>query len=150
MNSPYREVVSYGVRLGVDVGSVRIGLARSDPHGILATPLEAIPAGDGAVERVAEIALEHEAVEIIVGLPIGLNGVEGHAATLARDWATDLVHRTDVPIVFVDERLSTVQAQRGLRDAGRSTKSSRAVIDSASAVIILQSYVETNKKGSDQ
>jgi putative holliday junction resolvase len=143
-------VVNPGVRLAVDVGSVRIGLARSDPHGILATPLEAVPAGDGAVARVADIAREFETVEIIVGLPIGLNGVEGQAATTARDWARSLAQWTDIPIVFVDERLSTVQAQRGLREAGRTTKSSRAVIDSASAVVILQSYVDSNKKGSDQ
>jgi putative Holliday junction resolvase len=69
---------------------------------------------------------------------------------MARDWASSLAQCTEIPVVFVDERLSTVQAQRGLRDAGRSTKSSRAVIDSASAVVILQSYVDSNKKGSDQ
>lgn len=139
-----------GVRLAVDVGSVRIGLARSDPHGILATPLEAVLADEGAVARVADIARECEAVEIIVGLPIGLNGVEGHAANTAREWAGSLAQCTEIPVVFMDERLSTVQAQRGLRDAGRSTKSSRALIDSASAVVILQAYVDSNKKGSDQ
>jgi putative Holliday junction resolvase len=142
--------VNPGARLAVDVGSVRIGLARSDPHGILATPVEAVLAGDGAAARVADIAREFEVVEIVVGLPIGLNGVEGQAANSARDWARNLTQYTEIPVVFVDERLSTVQAQRGLRDAGRSTKSSRAVIDSASAVVILQSYVDSNRKGSDQ
>jgi putative Holliday junction resolvase len=143
-------VVNPGARLAVDVGSVRIGLARSDPLGILATPVEAVLAGDGAAARVADIAREFEVVEIVVGLPIGLNGVEGQAANSARDWARNLTQYTEIPVVFVDERLSTVQAQRGLRDAGRSTKSSRAVIDSASAVVILQSYVDSNRKGSDQ
>jgi len=142
--------VNPGARLAVDVGSVRIGLARSDPLGILATPVEAVLAGDGAAARVADIAREFEVVEIVVGLPIGLNGVEGQAANSARDWARNLTQYTEIPVVFVDERLSTVQAQRGLRDAGRSTKSSRAVIDSASAVVILQSYVDSNRKGSDQ
>ncbi len=144
------EVVIPGVRIAVDVGSVRIGLARSDPHGILATPLEGVLAGDGSVARVADIARECDAVEIVVGLPIGLNGVEGQAANIARDWARNLAQCTEIPVVFVDERLSTVQAQRGLRDAGRTTKSSRAVIDSASAVVILQSYLDSNKKGSGQ
>jgi len=138
------------VRLAVDVGSVRIGLARSDPHGILATPLEAVAAGYQATALVADLAREHEAVEIIIGLPIGLNGVEGHAAVIARDWARGLMQQTDIPVLFVDERLSTVQAQRGLREAGWSTKSSRAAIDSASAVVILQSYVDSNKKGSER
>jgi putative holliday junction resolvase len=142
--------VKPGVRLAVDVGSARIGLARSDPHGILATPLDAVLSGEGAAARVADIAREFDAVEIIVGLPIGLSGVEGQAASTAREWAGSLAQCTQIPIVFVDERLSTVQAQRGLREAGRSTKTSRAVIDSASAVVILQSYVDSNKKGSDQ
>ena len=144
------QVVIPGVRLAVDVGSVRIGLARSDPHGILATPLEAVLAGDGAVARVADIARELDAVEIVVGLPIGLNGVEGQAANTARDWAHNLAQCTEIPVVFVDERLSTVQAQRGLREAGRSIKTSRAVIDCASAVVLLQSYVDGQKRGSEQ
>jgi putative Holliday junction resolvase len=144
------EVVIPGVRLAVDVGSVRIGLARSDPHGILATPLAAVPAGEGAVAQVAAQARECEAVEIIVGLPIGLNGAEGQAAAQARDWAKGLTQLTEIPVLFVDERLSTVQAQRGLREAGRSIKTSRAIIDSASAVVLLQSYVDGQKRGSEQ
>ncbi len=133
-----------GIRLAVDVGSVRIGVARSDPRGVLAVPLDAVPAGPQSAVAVAAIATEYEAVEIIVGLPIGMNGHEGQAAERARSWSGELSPLVDIPVVLVDERLSTVQAQRGLRDAGRTTRSSRSVIDSASAVVVLQAYLDSS------
>lgn len=135
-----------GIRLAVDVGSVRIGIARSDPRGVLAVPLEAVAAGEGSAQTVASIVAEYDAVEVIVGLPIGMNGSEGRAAELAREWAEGLRCLVTVPVRLVDERLSTVQAQRGLRAAGRTTRSSRAVIDSASAVVVLQSYLDSSEE----
>lgn len=135
------------MRLAIDVGSVRIGVAQSDARGILAFPVNAVPAGDDSCARVASLATECEAVEIIVGLPIGMNGSEGHAAGVARAWAENLSDKVHIPITFVDERLSSVQAQRGLHAAGRTTKTSRALIDSASAVVVLQSYLDARSSG---
>ena len=134
-----------GVRLACDVGTVRIGVARSDVHGILATPLEAIAAGEKSFSEVKSLVDEFEVVEIIVGLPLQMNGTEGASAQMARDWATQLDEVVDCPIRLVDERLTTVQAQRGLHAAGRTVKNSRAAIDSASAVVLLQSVIETRK-----
>lgn len=131
-----------GARVACDVGSVRIGIARSDPHGILATPIDAVPAGERAIDAVAAIVSETEAVEVIVGLPLSMDGGHGPAAERAASWAAELEHRLDVPVVLVDERLTTVQAQRGLHAAGRTTKTSRAVIDSASAVVLLQAHLD--------
>ncbi|CAB4620351.1 unannotated protein [freshwater metagenome] len=135
-----------GVRLACDVGSVRIGIAKSDFHGILATPLDAIPAGDSSITQVNSLIDEYEAIELIVGLPLMMNGTEGASAQMARDWATQLEAQTSIPIRMVDERLTTVQAQRGLHAAGRTVKNSRASIDSASAVVLLQSVLDSGKK----
>jgi putative Holliday junction resolvase len=137
-----------GVRLACDVGTVRIGIARSDFHGILATPLEAIPAGESSVAQVKNLIDEYEAIEVIVGLPLMMNGMEGTAADMARQWVAGLESMVTTPIRFVDERLTTVQAQRGLHAAGRTVKNSRDSIDSASAVVLLQSVLDSNKNES--
>jgi putative Holliday junction resolvase len=131
-----------GVRLACDVGSVRIGLARSDALGIMAVPLDALPAGEGSQDLVAKAVSEWAAIEVFVGLPLHLSGREGPASVGAREWAAVLAERTEVPVRLIDERLSTVQAQRGLQAAGRSTRQSRSVIDSASAVIVLQAVLD--------
>jgi putative Holliday junction resolvase len=130
------------VRLACDVGSVRIGLARSDALGMLAVPLDAIPAGEASGRLVAGVVSEWEAIEVFVGLPLHLSGAEGAASASAREWAAGLAELTSVPVRLMDERLSTVQAQRGLQAAGRSTRQSRSVIDSASAVIVLQAALD--------
>ena len=131
-----------GVRLACDVGSVRIGLARSDATGMLAVPLDAVPAGPGSIDALLAAIAEWEALEVYVGLPLHLSGAEGAAAQLARDWAAGLAERTTVSVRLMDERLSTVQAQRGLHASGRSTRQSRSRIDSASAVIVLQAALD--------
>lgn len=131
-----------GVRLCVDVGSVRIGIARSDASGTLAVPLEAVRAGAESVAAVASLVEEWSAVEVIVGYPLTMRGEEGSAALIARDWATELSERVSIPVRLVDERLSTVQAQRALQAGGRSTRQSRSVIDSASAVMVLQAELD--------
>lgn len=135
-----------GVRVACDVGSVRVGLARSDASGVLAVPLPAVPAGDGAIDAVAAVLQEWEATAVYVGLPLRLAGDEGPAAVAARTWATRLAERAAVPVRLIDERLSTVQAQRGLHAAGRSTRTSRDVIDSASAVTVLQSVLDREQR----
>lgn len=136
-----------GVRLACDLGSSRIGIARCDPHGLLATPLPAVPAGPGAHAAVVELAVQAGATEIVVGLPLRLDGSAGPAARQAEAWAQELrdlllAARQSILVRLVDERLTTVQAQRGLHAAGRSTRTSRQRIDSASAVVLLQGYLD--------
>jgi putative Holliday junction resolvase len=137
--------VRTGVRLACDAGSVRIGLARSDPAGILAVPLDAVAAGPESWAAIGSAVEEWSAIEVIVGLPLTLSGEEGLAAETARSWAVALSERIPVPVRLVDERLSTVQAQRGLHESGRSTRASRSRIDSASAVIVLQSALDSER-----
>lgn len=127
-----------GVRLGVDVGTVRIGVARSDPHGMLATPLETVPRGTGDLARIAELAVEHAVAEIVVGLPIALSGNETASTADARRFAAELARGQGSPVRLVDERLSSVSANAALKAAGRDSRSSRSVVDQAAAVIILQ------------
>jgi putative Holliday junction resolvase len=128
------------VLLACDVGSVRIGLARS--AGTLAVPLDAVAAGEGSYDEVARLVEEIAASTVYVGLPLRLAGDEGPAALAARTWAQALSERLEIPVRLVDERLSTVQAQRGLHAGGRNTKQSRSRIDSASAVVILQAVLD--------
>ncbi len=135
-----------GVRLACDVGTVRIGIAKSDFHGILATPLDAVPAGENSFAQVKSVIEDHDVIEIIIGLPLMMNGTEGPSAKMARDWATQLEAQISIPIRMVDERLTTVQAQRGLHAAGRTVKNSRTAIDSASAVVLLQSVLDGSQK----
>lgn len=127
-----------GVRLGVDVGTVRIGVARSDPHGMLATPLETVQRGAGDLARIAELAVEHGATEIVVGLPIALSGNETASTADAMRFAAELAHVQGSPVRLVDERLSSVSANAALKASGRNTRSARTVIDQVAAVIILQ------------
>lgn len=134
-----------GVRIALDVGTVRIGVARSDAIGMLAVPLDAVPAGDASVDAVCALIEEWAAIEVVVGLPLHLSGDEGASALMAREWAGSLASRVDIPVRMVDERLSTVQAQRALRAGGRSSRQSRAVIDSASAVMVLQSVLDAEQ-----
>lgn len=101
-------------------------------------PLDAVAADDLALDAIAGVAAEWEADVIYVGLPLSMDGSEGRAAQAARAWARALADTVNVEVRLVDERLSTVQAQRGLHDSGRSTRQSRSVIDSASAVVVLQ------------
>lgn len=148
-----------GRRLGIDVGSVRIGVAASDPDGILATPVETVPrdtgsrragrpprggrAGGADIARIAAIADEYEAVEIIVGLPRTLRGEKGTSARMATEFAGRLRDSLpEVPIRLSDERLTTVSAARALRDSGVRARGQRQVIDQAAAVSILQSWLD--------
>jgi putative Holliday junction resolvase len=135
-----------GVRLGLDPGDARIGVARSDPSGFLATPLETVKRSRGDLARLAEIVAEEEAVEVVVGLPRSLSGREGPAAAKVRVFAGRLARRVaPVPVRLCDERLSTVSAEAMLRDRGRSGGKRRAVVDMAAAVVILQHALDTER-----
>lgn len=132
-----------GRRVSLDPGSVRIGVAVSDIDGVLASPRSAVPAGD--LSAVGVVIDEIEPLEIVVGLPVGLDGVEGVAAQRAREFAAQVVSATGRSVRLVDERLSTVQAQRGLHDQGRSVRQSRDMIDSASAAVVLQHALDAER-----
>jgi putative Holliday junction resolvase len=143
-----------GRRLGVDVGKVRVGVAMSDPDGILATPLVTVPRdlttdADAVPADIAEIArlvTDHEAVGVVVGLPVRLNGQEGPAAIDARMWADRLIRAVPVPVVLSDERMSTVVATRRLAERGVRGRRQRAVVDQAAAVEILQSWLNAQRR----
>jgi len=132
-----------GVVVAVDVGTVRVGVAASDPHRVLASPVETVPAPGHA--RVAELVAEREAVLVVVGLPTSLSGRAASAsADMARTWAaafTPLV--APVEVRLVDERLTTVSATAALRASGRSARRSRSVVDQAAAVALLQGVLDT-------
>ena len=137
-----------GRRLGIDVGSVRIGVACSDPDGVLATPVETVRRDRSGrhVRRLAELAAELEAVEVIVGLPRTLDDRTGASAQDAIELAEALARRVaPTPVRLADERLTTVSAQRSLRAAGVRAKDQRALIDQAAAVAILQSWLDQRR-----
>jgi putative holliday junction resolvase len=135
-----------GVRLGIDPGDARIGVARSDPSGLLATPVETVPRGPGDLDRIAAVLAEEAAVEVVVGLPRSLSGGEGPAAAKAREFAVALARRVaPVPVRLCDERLTTVTAESMLRERGRKGAKRRAVVDQAAAVVILQNALETER-----
>ena len=135
-----------GVRLGIDPGDARIGVARSDPSGFLASPVETVRRGKGDLARIARLARDDEAVEIVVGLPRSLSGGEGPAAAKTREFAARLAARVrPVPVRLVDERLTTVSAEAMLRDRGRKGQQRRAVVDQAAAVLILQHALDTER-----
>ncbi len=135
-----------GVRLGVDPGDARIGVARSDPSGFLATPVETVRRGKGDLARIAAIAEEENAFEIVVGLPRSLSGREGPSAAKARDFAKALARRVaPMPVRLCDERLTTVSAESMLRDRGKKGDKRRSVVDQAAAVLILQQALDTER-----
>jgi putative Holliday junction resolvase len=148
MTPPLVEPVAspIGVRLGIDPGDARIGVASCDPHGILATPVETVPRGSGDLDRVAALAAELGAEVVYIGLPRSLSGGEGPAAGKVREFARELAARlAPRELRLVDERLSTVTAEAVLRDRGKKGRKRRAVVDQAAAVVILQGAIDTER-----
>ena len=134
------------MRLSVDVGSVRIGVARSDPDGLLASPLATVARGRGDLDRLADLAAGHDAVEIIVGLPTGLSGHEGQSAADARMFAAALAGRlAPRPVRLVDERFTTVLAHDALRRGGRDARARRGAVDKAAAALLLQGALDAER-----
>ncbi|MBC7373601.1 MAG: Holliday junction resolvase RuvX [Frankiales bacterium] len=132
-----------GVVLAVDVGTVRVGVAASDPHRILASPVETVRAPGHA--RVAALVAERDAVLVVVGLPTSMSGVSrSSSADMARNWAAVLVPLVaPIEVRLVDERLTTVSATAALRASGRTARQSRSVIDQVAAVALLQGVLDT-------
>lgn len=139
-----------GVRLAVDVGTVRVGVAGSDPGGLLATPLTALRRGGDDLDQLVELVREREAVEVVVGLPTHLSGRAGSSVEMARDYGSELARRiAPVPVRFVDERLTSVVAEQQLRGArGRRSATAGARdrttgrVDAVAAAGILQTYLD--------
>lgn len=134
-----------GARLGIDVGTVRIGIARSDFHAILATPLGTVTRGDNAIAEISQMIHDIDAVEIVVGLPLALSGARTTSTQDAVDFATQLALAVIPPVRLIDERLSTVSAQQALHSTGRNTRTSRPVIDQVAATIILQHALDVER-----
>ncbi len=137
-----------GRRLGIDVGSVRIGVAASDPDGILATPVETVRRDrtGSHLRRLAALVADLGAVEVVVGLPRTLADRTGPSARDAIELSEALAHRiAPIPVRLADERLTTVVAQQSLRDAGVRAQGQRAVIDQAAAVAILQGWLDQRR-----
>ena len=133
------------MRLGVDVGTARVGVARSDPHGTLATPVETLARRDDVIAGIRRLINEHAVIEVVVGLPLALSGSETASTVDARVMAEAIAEALPVPVRLVDERLTTVTAARGLREAGRTSKNSRSVVDQAAAVILLQHALDLER-----
>jgi putative holliday junction resolvase len=135
-----------GVRLAVDVGLARIGVAGCDPAGLLASPLATVRRGRGDLSELARVAAERAAIEVIVGLPRGLSGREGQSAADARSFAAALAGRVaPVPVRLVDERFTTVLAHDALRQGGRDSRARRPVVDQAAAALLLQGALDTER-----
>ena len=128
--------------LGLDVGDARIGLALSDPTGMLASPFGFVERGPSDIEEIVALAADNDVVEIVVGLPLSMSGDSGTQAGKVRAFIRDLRSQTDLPIKTVDERLSTVQAQGMLHQSGRRRRRDRGHLDAAAAAVILQTYLD--------
>jgi putative Holliday junction resolvase len=149
--------VRRGVRVALDIGDARIGVARSDPHGILATPVETVRRGPGDLDRIASLVADLDAFEIVIGLPRSLSGGEGPAAARIREVAaqvaakvaervTDKDGNSGMAVRLVDERFTTVTAERMLRERGKKGSKRRAVVDQAAAVVILQHALDFERE----
>jgi putative holliday junction resolvase len=135
-----------GTWFGVDVGTVRVGIAKSDPRATLASPLITLrrqSSTNSDIDELAVLIREHAAVGVVVGLPRTLAGREGSAAVMAREYGDQLQARiSPTRVVFVDERLTTVTAGRTLGVSGVRGRAQRAVIDQVAAVLILQQWLD--------
>ena len=135
------------MRLAVDPGSVRIGVARCDPSGVLATPLTVVRRGKGDLDALASLALAENAMEIVVGLPRSLSGRDGPAAAAAKQFAANLAARVaPLPVRLVDERYTTATAHEALRAGGHDSRARRQNVDSAAAAVLLEAALESERR----
>ncbi len=139
-----------GRSMGIDYGSRRVGVALSDPLGILASGLETIQRrGEddlAVIRRIAELCAAHEVKRIILGLPRRTDGKSGEAEASARDFAAGLAEATGLEVIFADERYTTVLAGRIMREAGIKRDKRRTLVDQIAAEIILQDWLDQNRK----
>jgi len=136
-----------GVRLAIDPGSVRIGVARCDRSGVLASPLTVVRRGKGDLDALASLADTEDAMEILVGLPRSLSGREGPAAATAKEFAAALAARVaPLPVRLVDERFTTATAHEALRASGHDSRARRQSVDSAAAAVLLEAALEAERR----
>jgi len=131
--------------LALDVGDRRVGVAISDPIGMLARPLTVVIRSGRDYQRIADLAKEHDVERIVAGYPRNMDGSVGEQARKVEAYLAGLEEHIDVPIELWDERLSTFEAQRLMIEAGRRARERRARIDAAAAAVILQDYLDTGK-----
>ncbi len=134
-----------GIRLGIDVGTVRVGVAISDMDGLLATPVETLPRDDSTLRSLVSLVLDRNVFEIYVGLPLAMSG--GHTASTedALSVARELATALSTPVRLMDERLTTVSAHSALRQSGKQASRSRSVVDQVAAVMLLQHALDTER-----
>ena len=149
---PEKTPVREGVRLAVDVGSVRVGVARSDPDGVLASPLTVLRSGPrnpgqrAELDELATLAAGANVIEVIVGLPTSLSGRDSTAASGARAFAAELAWLlAPIPVRLVDERFTTTQAHDALRQGGKDSRARRGVVDAAAAAVLLQGALDAER-----
>jgi putative Holliday junction resolvase len=131
------------VFLGIDPGSRRVGVAVSDPKGKIALPLTVIDREtEDWIQRVGEIVAERGVDEIVVGLPVRLDGTEGSEAEASRAAAEELRSRLGVEVTMFDERLTTASATRSMRESGVTERRARGSVDRVAAALILQTYLD--------
>ena len=128
--------------MAVDLGTARTGVAVSDELGMLAQPWKTVPGGEASLEAVLAAVAELRPGRILVGLPRNMDGTYGPAAEAARAFAEKLRARAGCPVDLWDERLTTVAAQRSLRESGRKARDQRGVVDQVAAQILLQSWLD--------
>jgi len=135
-----------GVRLGIDVGKVRVGIATCDPSGLLATPVATLRReSEGVVAEVAKYATDSSAIEVVVGLPLNLSGNHTPSTEDAIAFAKEITAAVSVPVRMIDERLTTVSAHSALRSSGKKQRGTRSVIDQVAAVMVLQHALDTER-----
>lgn len=135
--------------LALDVGERRIGLAVSDPLGMIAQPLSTIPRNAATIDTIVRIVREKEIGEIVVGLPVNMNGTLGPKAQEVDEFAREIKDAIDIPLVFIDERLSTVEAEKLMISADVSRHKRKGTIDSVAAAIILEKRLRDRKNTAD-
>jgi putative Holliday junction resolvase len=131
--------------LGIDIGTVRVGLAVSDPDGVLAQPLDVVPR-DGATDAIADRTRELEVGEVVVGIPLRMDGSHGPEADAAEDFARTLEELLGLPVARWDERLSTKEAEKAMRSAGAGSRKQRGVVDKVAAAVVLQAFLDNRRQ----
>lgn len=128
--------------MGIDFGEVRIGIALSDPLQIISQPFRVITNNDNTISEIQDIIKTEEVGKIILGLPLNLDGQDTKKTLEVREFADILKNNVDIPVIFYDERYTTVEANEKLKQMGYSIAESRKVVDKVAASIILKSYME--------
>jgi putative Holliday junction resolvase len=136
----------HGRRLGIDAGKARVGVAVSDPSGLLATPVETLQRTDpGLLERISSYVAEFDAIEVVIGLPLNLSGAYTPSTEDALALAREIAQAVEIPVVMLDERLTTVSAHAVLRESGKKQRGTRSVIDQVAAVMVLQHSLDSER-----